>query len=40
MDKLSLSAWLMLCECVYVERVSVCIFLAIKFRVNYDQTPL
>lgn len=29
----------MLCECVYVERVCVCIFLAIKFRMNYDQTP-
>lgn len=29
----------MLCECVYVERVSVYILLAIKFRVNYDQTP-
>lgn len=29
----------MLCECVYVERVSVCIFLAIKFQMNYDQTP-
>lgn len=29
----------MLCECMYVERVCMCIFLAIKFQMNYDQTP-